>query len=595
MALFYFAWVNADETTFVAGHEREDEQVFGFEITHTEGEWAVLRIDIVNPREGLLKAGRKRWAWLAYDAGATTHALFFGRLVGVPQDMQDEVVRLEFIARPRDYDNQKQAVANTLKQAPYWDPVWIAEERREDPDATLDARPMLWHINRTTHVVSVSDILNGEDGTVLVNADFFRDSLHITYSEPPIRRVKCEADVYWTQFAHGSVDMTEALLDAADDAGSRDGSDIKTYTGEGLARDWPEKGDSIGGGWRVGTSHVIRGEGVWVAQEFAEVTTVSFSQIARVDFPLWTFRPHLEVDYEVTRSRQEHVEFTLEADVQSLLKESGDDVLRVTLASRDIDEEIDEEDTGGGFEMPIGDVRRRAYFTTDRGKVSLEYLIALCRAKLLARARAVQVRFEIEFEDGINLSCRKNAFIQDERIPGGSCAGKIVGYTLSANGDTGILGCSVVIGCTIGTGETLTITTGTPNYANAGYVNDGYQTVTGVTMPIPSEVTYTNFDDIPPDDDDLDFMALTAESILFSDSEYDGLEMINGREDQEDILNTFLGGFYPDPESAIAALQLAYTEFRMRLKPLTSGPFRTDYNITVSELMVPQTINLEGS
>ena len=129
-----------------------------------EGEFANLTVEIRNPRIGLLSPGRKRWAWLSWNNGSEVIPLFFGRLVGVPGNLQQEIVTLQFTARPADYDARKQSLAETLKVAPYYDPVWIAADKRDDPDVVLEARSQIWHIDRVSHAVTVSDLLVGEDG-----------------------------------------------------------------------------------------------------------------------------------------------------------------------------------------------------------------------------------------------------------------------------------------------------------------------------------------------------------------------------------------------------------------------------------------------
>ncbi len=55
-----------------------------------------------------------------------------------------------------------------MREPPFYDPVFIAEDKRDDPDVVLEARAELWNIDRITHVVSSSDVLVGEDG----NEDF---------------------------------------------------------------------------------------------------------------------------------------------------------------------------------------------------------------------------------------------------------------------------------------------------------------------------------------------------------------------------------------------------------------------------------------
>jgi hypothetical protein len=137
---FYLAWVDATDTAFTPDHVRDDEGVFSFTVSQAEGDFAALEIDIRNPRVGLLSAGRKQWAWLSWDNGSDVVPLFFGRLVGIPNDIHLELVRLVFTVRPADYGEQKAALAETMRTPPFWDPVFIAQYKRDDPDVVLEAR-----------------------------------------------------------------------------------------------------------------------------------------------------------------------------------------------------------------------------------------------------------------------------------------------------------------------------------------------------------------------------------------------------------------------------------------------------------------------
>ncbi len=68
-----------------------------------------------------------------------------------------------------DWTSEERRVFDTLRVRPWWDPVWILEERMDDPDTVLEARTQLWHIDRVTHAVTVSDIISGEDGTLAIS------------------------------------------------------------------------------------------------------------------------------------------------------------------------------------------------------------------------------------------------------------------------------------------------------------------------------------------------------------------------------------------------------------------------------------------
>jgi hypothetical protein len=134
--LLYFAWAEEDEVDFLPEHQRIDEHVVSIDVLHEEGAFAVATVVIKNPRVGFLHVSRKQWAWLSDDDGA----LFFGRLVAIPTDINKEAVTLEFQARPKTYQDQKEAVAEGLRTLPTFDPVWFTPEAQADPDTVLEAR-----------------------------------------------------------------------------------------------------------------------------------------------------------------------------------------------------------------------------------------------------------------------------------------------------------------------------------------------------------------------------------------------------------------------------------------------------------------------
>ena len=100
-----------------------------------------------------------------------------------------------------------------VKVAPWSDPVWIRDERIDDPDAVLEARTALWHIDRVTHEVTISDIIAGEAGTLAIT-DHDYASLSIRYGAPPVRRVRVDAEVSWDQVASGELDISRELVAA---------------------------------------------------------------------------------------------------------------------------------------------------------------------------------------------------------------------------------------------------------------------------------------------------------------------------------------------------------------------------------------------
>ena len=179
----------------------------------------------------------------------------------------------------------------------------------------------------------------------------------------------------------------------------------------------------------------------------------------------------------------------------------------------------------------------------------------------------------------------------DAPFTGGTAVGKIVAYEMSGQGDSGTLIGTVMMACTIGRGGSLVVDPGAETYAD-DYA-DGYTLREGEHfVVIDDEVTYTEFGQQTPDDDGVDFASLTTAVAVQSAA------LVNGVSAQEAKLNEvglLTNNPYQNATEAIEALTKVPTKFQLTMLPLAGGPFETVYNVTLSELMVPKTIELEGS
>jgi hypothetical protein len=625
--IFYLAWVDEGVAFNPAVHATVTQKVwdgtsgaeivFSLEVSHAEGDFPALRAELINPRVGLLSAGRNQWVWLSEDSGAGAQALFNGRIIGVPQRLADEIVEVEFVARPPDFVAQKEALAATLRELPWWDPVWL-QEAVNDPETVLETRTARWHIDRLTLDVTTSDIIAGEDGQIEIGeADHLYDDFEASYGEAPLRRVRITGTVSWTQQGAGEVDLTPEMIAVFQAAGSPYAhTAVASLTGDGLLSDWPEPLADIGGGWSVGAGATIehatwlQGKAYvvqWVDKDEAtiedtwEITPIPglrttdslfFAPFANWEaaFPLDAYKVLFPVHFEAARERSETVTATIEADVQPLIVDPGAaEEETIDLASEFVGEPVDG-NTGSPSDMtiPIGDLRRNTYYKSDRGAQSFEYLLLLARAKLVARARSVIIKFVTPWEVAEDISCRHNVHLIDNRLPGGEAIGKVTQYTLSASGE-GEIQAEITIGCTIGYGVALgAAATGTPSYVNDNYVNDGYQQRTGgqATL-IAGELLYESFDNFEvTDDDGVNLLDMTARTVVNS------LTVAGGPTEQRAAIDAALNLPEPDP---IKALEDTPTVVTLDLVPVDGGAFHVDYDVTVSELVVPMTIDLAAA
>ena len=634
---FYFAWVEKSETTFGPEHQVEDESIYALSISHSEGDFPSLEIDLRNPRVGLLGPTRKQWCWLSYDNGTDVVPMFFGRLVGIPQAMQEDIIRLTFVARPIDFDAQRAALADTLRVAPFYDPLWMSDQDREDPDRVLEGYTGLWHIDRTTHVVTMSDIIDPEDGTIDFTADEVSyESVDVSYSQSPLSRVEVRAAVGWSQAGAGTVDITADIVREFDALTpsftyTADGSErtsqgmVNVLAGESLVREWPKPGESLGGGWEVGpgtSTTVIGGDppelivagneydwaaiqawkdwpGSTVARmalqrlfnghpgfvvQVVDYTDPKWNEWApgpeffirgKVEFmwfPIWRIAPTLTLQYSAARDRRENMAFAVTADVQPLLTDPGEEeTMYLDVGQADVD-------------TVIHDIKSPRFFQTERGQEAFENLLARARAILLGRARAVDIRFEVPFTLGLDLSCRMGATMVDPRLPGGVAAGKIKGYNLIADGD-GNQTCVVVIGCTIGKDGSVTPIDGDPLYVDAGYVNTGYQqTEGGVFVPTTGDIGYEDFSASAIDNDTVDLFNVGRNHIL-------DIQVEGGLSQQQAEVESRQP--YALGKEAVVAANIYTTTVRVDMKPVAGGPFTSNFSPVVLDLKVPRTINLE--
>jgi hypothetical protein len=566
-----FAWVNAAATTFdEPTHNRVDEEIIALQIDHSEGDFAMLSVELKNPRRQLL-TDPNIWVWLSRDGAP----VFFGRLVAIPEEITAEVVRINFVARPAGYQAAKIALANSLRVAPWYDPVWIAEGRETDPDVVLEARPEIWHIDRLTHALTVTNIITGEDGTTILGAgDFIYESLDMRYGSPPVRKVAVEAEVSWDQIAEGTLDLSNQLT-------------VETYTGEGLGSDWPKAGQRLGGKWEVIESSLRRTDGTAVPTAYGDVNVGSLSSGAGSEsvyappvtarFYKWAFASTFIVGYSVSRDRKEKISFEVFGNVQNVFSEPGDEAeLLISLASRNISSPID-----AGGATPILNNARSSYLQTDRGTRSINYLMCLARAKLLARARAIEITVAVPIATALALRGRENVTINDGRLPTGTGTGKVTSYRIVAGGDGQQYG-EITIACTIGTGGSITPSLGTATHHDD--YSDEYQVMTGSLITAAGgDLTFEDISEAAISDDGVDFIGGGS-----GEAPSASITITNDAAAQAAIL----AGSYSDINAAIETLNANFTEITLNLTPVEGGPFESTFTPAVSGMIVPQTIVL---
>jgi hypothetical protein len=88
------------------------------------------------------------------------------------------------------------------------------------------------------------------------------------------------------------------------------------------------------------------------------------------------------------------------------------------------------------IDIPLGlNSGSRWYFPLDRGQRTIRAAINAARAKLRMRARVIKLEMEIPIERALNMDCKTGVIVFDHRLPGGYAYAKITSYTMTMNGD----------------------------------------------------------------------------------------------------------------------------------------------------------------
>lgn len=271
-------------------------------------------------------------------------------------------------------------------------------------------------------------------------------------------------------------------------------------------------------------------------------------------------------------------------------------------------------DAGRFVDLPIGDLSRSNFFPQLRGNTAIEHLICRARAKLIARARCAEVKWDCRYDRAVNLTCRMNARLTDFRLPGGIALGKITETTLTVSGPDAQEIASVKMMCAIGRGNHVTSDPGVPTYVEEGYVEPGYQVYAGGTNVVSngaSDVGYT-----PPAatrvDDGLIF-PLTRDQVVIRDAvvgtvedQQAGVDAVVAQKAKEIVLaywaSVTQGNVSLYYQAAQATLSRIPTDTYMRghemyyeldLKPVNGGPFNADYPLITTMLEIPRQIDTE--
>lgn len=492
----YFAWVKGSEVYDSTLHAREDEKIFHLEISQKEAGYARARVVLQNPYHGLLWPKDKQHCLISCDEGP----LFKGRLLAMPCQIKGELITIDFIAIPGDFEEKRHTLCQEIMSAGVYDPLYFSEEKPSLRDL-LQAYTALPYWDRLSGKLSLSDIFRGKK-RLDVSGNFFRDSLTVQMLQNPLREVNVDISAQWIQQAKGCIEVGQHIKKACPQGY------LSTLNGPSLEQSWwPDKQALRLNGYRLETSQLTRlnPENERKFPSASKAYWHKADKPKQVRFPRTWYDVQMRFGWSYNQKRRETAVLNLKQKIQDLSvgvgqRKSLSFNLNTILGqnhpwcpnrvyTRDfcvlyngmVYRCIKRHTSKHAFDpkkwklLPNlvhvdGQSARAEFFPTTRGQQAIGYGMEVAKAHLASSARCIQLTFRAPWQGLTSLTLDHNVVLQDERLPGATVTGKVVAYRFIADGASGEKIVEVKLGVSAGDG--ITSTDAFPE--DSFYVEDGY-------------------------------------------------------------------------------------------------------------------------
>lgn len=471
----YFAEVDPGEPFNPAVHNREDQDILSLTISQDENQFAIAEVEYKNPGSGLLGVSRKKRVFISEEILGVAVLQFSGRIVGYPNDLSGETIKVTYIAQPDGWETVQKDFFDTLKVAPYYSDLFVSESRRDIEGDILAGYSSLIYWDRIDETIKLSDIIEGSE-LVNIGENFFYNTLRTQLGDPPLQKIDLNVEAQWQQYGVGEVDVGSAIT--ATFTNSVTSAQINTLTPLAFEDGW--KGVRIPTGYTILKNKLtVTADGFGLSNEDLRSGIIT---VLAADFPTKSGGTGGNREVSVPR-----VWYIGELILQAVYKQKRRENLIASVSS-DIQDIALKKDKSEEMFLRIQDPTAQAQGAVFSGKLAsfftnvntgelsalgqevVEHALMRARARLIKTARVVEIQFECPYELARNITTDKSVSIIDNRLPGGSIRGKVTSYILSVDGDSGQSLAKIRLACTIGLGVDCA-PSGAPNEHGVGSVS----------------------------------------------------------------------------------------------------------------------------
>lgn len=435
--------------------ETWDEQIVSWSMTHAEAAFATARIQVQARETSYHALGRHAVLAVRLTDDGPIKPIIRGTITAVPRGLRDELVEMELISKPDDWEEQEAALIEALAVAPWFDPMLEDAGAEKESDKVLRGYAAVLAWDRVDGSPRISHIDSGPRTVTLDRIVY--EGMNIEPDEPPLHSMTAEITATWLQDASVSSTVSWNF-----------GSKLEVMAHEAALDAWPQPGADLGGNWVVEESELTFAQPYFV--QLGKVAGGYDEAIYSGTLPVYRAKKaRVLLRNNRTQARSETVHITANAavpDVMSTTTETEVITLRRVIGSGD-----QSDPWQATVSYSVGDIvfyERHLYectadhvalytfspafwtqledsagkigtsfFSTNRGFDVIRAAVKRITARLRYAARAVRVRFEIPLADAVDLRPDDMITVADRRIPGGTATGKLVSLTINATEDGG--------------------------------------------------------------------------------------------------------------------------------------------------------------
>jgi hypothetical protein len=566
----FVTWATENETFDPQKHLQKELIPLRLEIGEEEGQIPYARMIIANEKNFNLNPKDLPYVFIALKYQGKVSLLFKGCLVKIPKVLKGEVLELEFLAEPLNFNKELRKIANQKSQEEgAWDQLFYKQSLEENPHLILEGAPELFFVNRTSLKVSTTGLLKGHK-TINISKNYWYDSLQCRFIYQPLDAIKVTLSAEWIEKIEGYVNFTLFLRKKLNRGV------LSTLTGEGFKEGWWKSGQLLGqSGYWIEDSHLeeinppytgalglypVLSKSFWVSPEDP---LMKCKKPWKFRIKRSWFRPKLILGWRLGQRRREKISFSIKHKHQ--LFYSGkhyDRLLNIKLQNICADD-------------PLASTRD-SFFNYDRGRASVYYGMKMALAHLVASARCLEVKFEGDFFDLLDITTDHMVRLDDPRLPGGSLQGKVKSYRLILDGKRGIRKAHVVLGVSVGINKSWMKThpvSLSTIFVDQGYCSTEYLETTTTPQWKNHDFYYDSWHQQKP----------TSHPLKGNIAPEEILEQWN-IENLADEQNRYLQrNQYPQRHSLKKVMEEVSTRVSFRLKPLMTQSV-LEHNITIDHV-----------